>query len=260
MPRGQPGQGGERGHPHEWKLRELVQYFPKCAEADAAACTTWPVAPPLDLDQRRHGVLVEEQVVQGPAAAALLLRGHAHLPPDQQPPPRRGPRRRRPRAAADVHPPGRRRFAHGPGRRLPLHHRLGRRHPDPAHRPLRRQRRRGLRRPRLRRRRDVHRAGDRHGQGRRERRRRHPGPRPGPAVGGTPVPDQVLFRPGAAAGTVEVILNGVSQGTFAPTGRLLAFGGAGDDVLRVSSQLAPPACLDGGAATTCCWAGRGTTC
>jgi len=31
---------------HEWKLRELVQYFPKCAEAEAAPCTTWPVAPP----------------------------------------------------------------------------------------------------------------------------------------------------------------------------------------------------------------------
>src|SRR5262249_12655848 len=65
-------------------------------------------------------------------------------------------------------------------------------------------------------------------------------------VGGTPGYDTILFNPGSGSGTVHVILNGISQGTFSPTGHLIAYGNAGDDTIRVSSFLTLPTLLFGG--------------
>jgi Ca2+-binding RTX toxin-like protein len=67
------------------------------------------------------------------------------------------------------------------------------------------------------------------------------------AVGGTNSRDIVVFAPGATPGTVEVFLGFHSLGTFAPTGRLLAFGQGGDDVLAVDPRLTLPSVLRGGA-------------
>jgi Ca2+-binding RTX toxin-like protein len=64
-------------------------------------------------------------------------------------------------------------------------------------------------------------------------------------VGGTSGPDVIVFVPGDSGGVV-VVVNGVSQGTFAPTGRLLAFGGEGDDWIVVSRAIHLSAWLDGG--------------
>lgn len=64
-------------------------------------------------------------------------------------------------------------------------------------------------------------------------------------VGGTAGNDVIVFEP-ARAGRVRVWLNGVSLGTFAPTGRLVAYGQAGDDVLVVSRGMTRSAWLDGG--------------
>ncbi|MCI0684542.1 MAG: autotransporter-associated beta strand repeat-containing protein [Gemmataceae bacterium] len=66
-------------------------------------------------------------------------------------------------------------------------------------------------------------------------------------VGGTAANDDVDFLPGSTAGTVAVFVNGVSQGTFSPTGRLIAYGMAGDDDLEASGSLALSAWLHGGA-------------
>jgi hypothetical protein len=64
---------------------------------------------------------------------------------------------------------------------------------------------------------------------------------------GTPGNDKILFNPGdGAAGTVKVQVNDVAQGTFSPTGRLIAYGGAGDDNIQVASGIMLPAWLYGG--------------
>src|SRR5262249_35847545 len=47
-------------------------------------------------------------------------------------------------------------------------------------------------------------------------------------------------------GDVEVTIGGVSQGVFHPTGRLVAFGQAGDDDLQVAGSIGLPAWLYGG--------------
>src|SRR5262249_43210544 len=66
-------------------------------------------------------------------------------------------------------------------------------------------------------------------------------------VGGTGGNDTILFNPGSNAGTVQALVNGVSQGTFSPTGRILAYGQAGDDDIRVAGGITLPAWLYGGA-------------
>jgi hypothetical protein len=66
------------------------------------------------------------------------------------------------------------------------------------------------------------------------------------AVGGTTGNDTIVFHAVGDAGDVGVILNGVEQGTFHPTGRLLAFGQAGDDDIQVADPLANAAWLYGG--------------
>jgi PKD repeat protein len=65
------------------------------------------------------------------------------------------------------------------------------------------------------------------------------------AVGGTTGADVIFFNPVDSAGNIEVIINGVSHGVFAPTGRILAFGQAGDDDIQAASSIANATCLYG---------------
>src|SRR5262249_51417591 len=66
-------------------------------------------------------------------------------------------------------------------------------------------------------------------------------------VTGTPGNDKILFNPGASRGsTMKVMVNDVAPGTFSPTGRLIAYGGAGDDDIQVASGITLPAWLYGG--------------
>ncbi|MEX2173577.1 MAG: SBBP repeat-containing protein [Pirellulaceae bacterium] len=66
-------------------------------------------------------------------------------------------------------------------------------------------------------------------------------------VGGTTGDDQIHFGPGPNAGEIEVQLNGSSLGVFSPTGRLLAFGQAGNDNLQVAGSISLSAWLYGDA-------------
>jgi Ca2+-binding RTX toxin-like protein len=63
-------------------------------------------------------------------------------------------------------------------------------------------------------------------------------------VGGTSLDDTIDFN-AAGGGQVEVILNGVSQGTFTPTTKIVAFGQEGNDTIRVDSGIVLPARLLG---------------
>jgi Ca2+-binding RTX toxin-like protein len=66
-------------------------------------------------------------------------------------------------------------------------------------------------------------------------------------VMGTPGNDKILFNPGGCPGnTVKVLVNDLPQGTFRPTGRLIACGGAGDDDIQVAGSITLPAWLYGG--------------
>jgi Ca2+-binding RTX toxin-like protein len=65
-------------------------------------------------------------------------------------------------------------------------------------------------------------------------------------VGGTLGDDHIIFTPGSKAGDVVAKLNGVSLGTFTPTGRLMAYGQAGSDDIQVAGSLTLPAWLYGG--------------
>jgi uncharacterized delta-60 repeat protein len=49
------------------------------------------------------------------------------------------------------------------------------------------------------------------------------------AAGGTTRSDTIIFSPADAQGGVRVTINGVDQGTFLPTGRIVAYGQAGND-------------------------------
>ncbi len=66
------------------------------------------------------------------------------------------------------------------------------------------------------------------------------------AVGGTTGNDTIVFHPVGNGGDIGVIINGVEQGTFHPTGRLLAFGQAGDDDIQVAGSINNAAWLYGG--------------
>lgn len=68
------------------------------------------------------------------------------------------------------------------------------------------------------------------------------------AVGGTTGADEIRFRPGGNIGDVDVLLAGAVEGTYQPTGRLLAFGQDGDDDLQVAGSILLSAWLygDGG--------------
>lgn len=65
------------------------------------------------------------------------------------------------------------------------------------------------------------------------------------AVGGTTGADEIRFRPAKPGNGIQVDLNGATLGAFQPTGRLLAFGQAGDDDIQTSGSIALPAWLYG---------------
>jgi uncharacterized repeat protein (TIGR03803 family) len=65
-------------------------------------------------------------------------------------------------------------------------------------------------------------------------------------VNGTAGNDTILFNPGSATGSIVATINNLPAGTFAPTGRLIASGGAGNDVITVSNAITLPAWVFGG--------------
>jgi Ca2+-binding RTX toxin-like protein len=65
-------------------------------------------------------------------------------------------------------------------------------------------------------------------------------------VGGTAGNDTIYFSPVGNQGLIQVTINGVSQGTFAPTGRVVAYGQAGNDDIQVAGSINLPAWLYGG--------------
>jgi Ca2+-binding RTX toxin-like protein len=81
-------------------------------------------------------------------------------------------------------------------------------------------------------------------------------------VGGTEGADSIVFRrppPGTrgGGGKVEVLLNGQSLGVFNPTGRIIAFGRGGNDVIVAESQLSRSFMLFGGAGNDTILTGNG---
>jgi hypothetical protein len=66
------------------------------------------------------------------------------------------------------------------------------------------------------------------------------------AVGGTLGKDRVDLLPGAEAGTVEVLIDDVSQGTFTVVPGVVVFGQAGDDSVHVN-DVGVPVTFYGGA-------------
>jgi hypothetical protein len=56
-------------------------------------------------------------------------------------------------------------------------------------------------------------------------------------VRGTNGNDHIVIRPVGNSGAVEVILNGVSHGPFAPTGRIVVFGKDGDDDIQIVGSI-----------------------
>jgi fibronectin-binding autotransporter adhesin len=67
------------------------------------------------------------------------------------------------------------------------------------------------------------------------------------AVGGTTGDDTIVFSPVENGGAIKVSINGVSQGTFMPTSRLLAFGLDGNDDIQVAGSINLAAWLYGDA-------------
>jgi uncharacterized delta-60 repeat protein len=66
-------------------------------------------------------------------------------------------------------------------------------------------------------------------------------------VGGTSASDTIEIRPVRGTGSLNVLLNGVSQGTFTPTGRIIVYGQAGDDQIKLADRVTLPSLLYGGA-------------
>jgi uncharacterized delta-60 repeat protein len=77
-------------------------------------------------------------------------------------------------------------------------------------------------------------------------------------VGGTLGNDTIRLQPQGGSG-VKVLLNGASQGVFTPTGRIVVYGQAGDDDIRVSEDIRLPAVLFGGDGNDRLQAGSGPT-
>lgn len=66
-------------------------------------------------------------------------------------------------------------------------------------------------------------------------------------VGGTLGDDNIVISPIGNAGSVEVTINGIFQGTFTPTGRLVVYAQAGNDDVQVAGSITNSAWLFGGA-------------
>src|SRR5262249_9201285 len=60
-------------------------------------------------------------------------------------------------------------------------------------------------------------------------------------VSGTTGDDHINFTPGG--GGVQAMVEGVPNGRFAPTGRIIVYGGAGNDTLQVAGGITLPAFL-----------------
>lgn len=65
-------------------------------------------------------------------------------------------------------------------------------------------------------------------------------------VYGTAGNDQIAFMPTATGGQIRVVHNGVAIGTFSPTGRIIAFGLAGNDDIKLHTSLSIRAEFHGG--------------
>lgn len=65
-------------------------------------------------------------------------------------------------------------------------------------------------------------------------------------VGGTTGDDDILVKPVDGAGAVEAIINGVSQGSFIPSGRIVVFAQSGNDDVQVAGSVENSAWLYGG--------------
>jgi uncharacterized delta-60 repeat protein len=76
-------------------------------------------------------------------------------------------------------------------------------------------------------------------------------------VGGGPGNDVVRLSAGTNAGDVTVSLDGVNQGTFHPTGRIVVSAGAGDDLVIVGPDVRLPAWLEGGRGNDALFGGNG---
>jgi CSLREA domain-containing protein len=77
-------------------------------------------------------------------------------------------------------------------------------------------------------------------------------------VGGSTGNDVVLFQPGQGLpNTITLSLNGVKEGSFAGLTRLIAYGGAGNDVIQVAGAITLPTLLDGGAGNDVIKGGNG---
>jgi PKD repeat protein len=66
-------------------------------------------------------------------------------------------------------------------------------------------------------------------------------------VSGTAADDTIVFAPQGNKGEIKVLINGVSQGTFHPTGHLIVYGLDGDDDIQVAGSIELDAWLFGDA-------------
>jgi hypothetical protein len=78
---------------------------------------------------------------------------------------------------------------------------------------------------------------------------------------GTGTSDTIMVNPatgaGVAPGSVTVLFNGVSKGTFAPTSRIIIHGVAGNETIGVSPQVTTPSFIYGGRGNDTLWGGGG---
>ncbi len=78
---------------------------------------------------------------------------------------------------------------------------------------------------------------------------------------GTGSSDTILVNPATGAGlpkgSVTVLINGVSRGTFDPTGRIVIHGVAGSETIGVSPLVTTPAFIYGGSGNDTLWGGGG---
>jgi len=78
-------------------------------------------------------------------------------------------------------------------------------------------------------------------------------------VSGTNGDDRIRFVPQGNNGEIKVLINGVAQGTFQPTGRIIAYGLNGNDDIEVAGGIGLSAILYGDSGNDRLKAGRGAT-
>jgi titin len=66
------------------------------------------------------------------------------------------------------------------------------------------------------------------------------------AIGGTTANDVIVVEPYGGAGQVRVKINGVFQGVYAPTGRIVVYGQSGNDDLQIAGSITRESWLYGG--------------